>query len=165
MTTFSWQKQVLGLFSWLVLSFAVSLIGALASFQAQSFYGLLNQPSWAPPPWLFGPVWTLLYTMMAISAWLVWRNGGFANQARALTLYLAQLAFNAVWSWLFFAWQLGAMAFADIILLWLLILLTIVAFWKANRLAAVLLLPYLAWVSFAAALNYSLWQLNPAYLS
>jgi tryptophan-rich sensory protein len=164
MTSFSWQKQLLGFFFWLVLSFAVSFIGALASFQAQSFYGLLSQPSWAPPPWLFGPVWTLLYTMMATSAWLVWRNGGFAKQARPLTLYLAQLAFNAIWSWLFFAWQLGAWAFADIIVLWFLILLTILSFWRSSRVAGLLLIPYLGWVSFAAVLNYSLWQLNPQLL-
>ena len=165
MKTLSWQKQALGLLGWLVLSFAVSFIGALASFQAQSFYGQLIQPAWAPPPWLFGPVWTLLYAMMAVSAWLVWRSRGFERNRSALWLYLAQLVFNAIWSWLFFAWRLGAVAFADIILLWLLILLTILAFWKLNRLAGALLLPYLTWVSFAAALNLSLWQLNPELLS
>lgn len=165
MNTLSWKKQAAGLLGWLVLSFAVSFIGALASFQAQSFYGLLSQPAWAPPPWLFGPVWTLLYAMMAVSAWLVWRSGGFTKNRSALWLFLAQLAFNAVWSWLFFAWRLGAVAFADIILLWLLIVLTVLSFWKLSRLAAALLLPYLGWVTFAAALNFSLWQLNPQLLS
>ena len=164
MTDFSKQKQFLGLIAWLVLSFAASFIGAIASFQASSFYGMLSQPPWAPPPWLFGPVWSLLYAMMAVAAWLVWRNGGIQANRNALILFLIQLAFNALWSWLFFAWQLGAWAFADIILLWVLIFATLVSFWRVSKLAGALLIPYLLWVSFAAALNHALWQLNPQIL-
>ena len=162
--TMTKTKQFLGLIGWLVLSFAASAVGAFASIQAQSFYGQLVQPAWAPPPTVFGPVWTLLYTLMAIAAWLVWRVGGFRNHRLALSFFLVQLAFNALWSWLFFAWHRGALAFADIVLLWILIVATLLSFWRVRPLAGALLVPYLLWVSFAAALNYSLWQLNPQIL-
>ncbi|MGD9356188.1 MAG: tryptophan-rich sensory protein [Chromatiales bacterium] len=155
------RQQFTGLIGWFIVSFAV---GAIASIEARSFYAGLEQPDWAPPGWLFGPVWTLLFALMAIAAWLVWRNGGFRTNRIALSLFLTQLAFNALWSWLFFAWRLGGPAFADILLLWVLILATLVAFWRAERLAGILLLPYLLWVSFAAFLNYAVWQLNPALL-
>lgn len=164
MTHFSKLKQFIGLVGWLVLSFAASYVGAMASFQAKSFYGLLSQPAWAPPPWLFGPVWTALYAMMAVAAWLVWRRGGIRANRHSLALYLIQLAFNALWSWLFFAWQLGAWAFADIILLWVLIAATLVSFWRVSKPAGALLIPYLLWVTFAGALNLALWQLNPQIL-
>lgn len=158
------RQQFTGLIGWFILSFAVSAVGAIASIEARSFYAGLEQPDWAPPGWLFGPVWTLLFALMAIAAWLVWRNGGFRTNRIALSLFLTQLAFNALWSWLFFAWRLGGPAFADILLLWVLILATLVAFWRAERLAGILLIPYLLWVSFAAFLNYAVWQLNPALL-
>lgn len=158
------RQQFTGLIGWFIVSFAVSAVGAIASIEARSFYAGLEQPDWAPPGWLFGPVWTLLFALMAIAAWLVWRNGGFRTNRIALSLFLTQLAFNALWSWLFFAWRLGGPAFADILLLWVLILATLVAFWRAERLAGILLLPYLLWVSFAAFLNYAVWQLNPALL-
>jgi tryptophan-rich sensory protein len=158
------QKSILGLVGWIAVCFIASAAGAIASIEAQSFYGQLAQPSWAPPPWLFGPAWTILYTLMAIAAWLVWRSGGFRSNRVALTVFLVQLAVNGLWSWLFFAWQLGAVAFAEIILLWVLILSTVVLFWRVRPLAGALLVPYLAWVSFASALNYSLWQNNPQIL-
>lgn len=164
MSSLSKQKQLIGLAVWLSLSFAVSAIGAIASIQAKAFYGQLIQPGWAPPPTVFGPVWSLLFALMGIAAWLVWRSGGFSANRQALTLFLVQLFFNALWSWLFFAWQLGAFAFADILLLWLLIATTLVLFWRIRPLAGALLIPYLLWVSFAAALNYALWQLNPQIL-
>jgi len=161
MEPFSKAKQITGLVCWLVLSYATSAIGALGSMQAQSFYGQLNQPAWAPPAWLFGPAWTLLYTLMAIAAWLVWRQGGFRAQRRAMSLFLAQLILNALWSWIFFSWQLGGAAFAEIILLWLLIVATTVSFWRVKPVAGLLMTPYLLWVSFASALNLALWQMNP----
>jgi tryptophan-rich sensory protein len=163
-SSFSIPKQILGLASWLVVSFAASALGALASIQAKSFYGQLVQPSWAPPPEAFGPVWTVLFTLMGLAAWLIWRSGGFGSHRGALTLFLLQLAFNALWSWLFFAWNLGALALADIAVLWILILSTLVSFWRVRPLAGGLLVPYLLWVSFAGALNFSLWQLNPQVL-
>lgn len=164
MTTMSKQKQISGLIGWFILSFAASAVGAIASIQAKTFYGQLIQPSWAPPGSVFGPVWSLLYGLMAIAAWLVWRNGGFRNNRIALSLFLVQLVVNALWSWLFFAWHLGALAFVDILFLWVLIAATIVFFWRVRPLAGALLVPYLCWVSFATFLNYSVWQLNPAIL-
>jgi len=157
-------RLTLGLIGWLIVSFAASAIGALASIQAKSFYSQLAQPAWAPPPFLFGPVWTVLYALMAIAAWLVWRSGGLYTNRIALSFFLVQLALNALWSWLFFAWQRGALAFVDIVLLWVLIIVTLVSFWRVRPLAGALLIPYLLWVSFASALNYSLWQLNPQIL-
>jgi translocator protein len=165
MPSLSKQKQILGLAGWLVVSFAASAVGAVASIQAKSFYSQLVQPAWAPPPGIFGPVWTLLYTLMGIAAWLVWRCGGFGPNRQALTLFLLQLVFNALWSWLFFAWNLGVLALADIVVLWILIAATLVSFWRVRPVAGVLLMPYLLWVSFAAILNYSLWQLNPQVLN
>ena len=157
-------KQGLGLVVWRLVTFAAGAVGGLASIDATSFYAQLVQPAWAPPAWLFGPVWSALYVCMGISAWLVWRRHGFAAARTALQLYAAQLVFNALWSWLFFAWHLGAMALADIAVLWLLIAATFVMFRRLHRIAALLLLPYLAWVSFAAVLNYTVWRLNPALL-
>jgi benzodiazapine receptor len=165
MPSLSKQKQILGLVGWLVVSFAASAVGAVASIKAKSFYSQLIQPNWAPPSGIFGPVWTVLYTLMGIAAWLVWRSGGFRPNRQALTLFLLQLAFNALWSWLFFAWYLGALALADIVMLWILIVATIVSFWRVRPFAGGLLIPYLLWVSFASVLNYSLWQLNPQLLS
>ena len=161
---FSAAKQALGLAGWLLASFVVGGIGSVASINAAGFYGQLTQPSWAPPAWLFGPVWSVLFVLMAVSAWLVWRKHGFRGADAALKLYAAQLVANALWTWLFFAWQQGALALVEIAMLWLLILATILAFWRLHRLAALLLLPYIAWVSFAAALNFALWRLNPAVL-
>ena len=158
------QREAIGLVGWVALCFMVAAIGAVASVQAKTFYGQLVQPAWAPPPYLFGPVWSVLYLLMAVAAWLVWRQGGFAAQRMPLTLFVFQLAPNALWSWLFFAWQMGGVAFADILLLCLLIVVTIWQFARVSPLAAGLLAPYLAWVSFASALNLSLWQLNPQVL-
>ena len=159
------KNQALGLVGWLLITFIAGGVGAIASVNAQAFYGQLTQPAWAPPAWLFGPVWSVLYIMMGVAAWLVWRGHGFQNASRALTLFLVQLAANSLWTWLFFAWHQGAMAMAEIVVLWLLIVSTIVSFWSLQRMAALLLLPYLAWVSFATALTWAMWQLNPATLS
>jgi tryptophan-rich sensory protein len=160
----STQKQLVGLAGWLFVSFIAAAIGGAASVRAGSFYTQLVRPDWAPSSSVFGPVWTVLYVMMGVAAWLVWRTGGFRVARSALTLFMVQLAFNALWSWLFFGWRLGGLAFADILLMWLLILATIVAFWRVKPLAGALLVPYLVWVTFAAALNYSVWQLNPQLL-
>lgn len=158
------QNQILGLVGWLVVSFVAAAIGAAASIEAGPFYTQLVRPDWAPPPSIFGPVWSVLYALMGIAAWQVWRVGGFRASKSALTLFLVQLALNALWSWLFFGWHRGALAFIDILVLWALIVVTVISFWRVKRLAGALLIPYLLWVSFAVALNYSVWQLNPQAL-
>lgn len=101
---------------------------------------------------------------MGVSAWLVWRNGGFSGARAALVLFVAQLAVNALWTWLFFVWREGGLAFADVLLLWCLIVGNLIAFWRIRVLAAVLLVPYLAWVTFASALTFAVWRLNPGLL-
>lgn len=157
-------RSLAALAGFLALSFVTGATGAIASRDAQAFYAQLTQPSWAPPPWLFGPVWTVLYVLMAVGAWLVWRQRGWAGARGALTLFLAQLAFNALWTWLFFAWRMGAVAFAEILVMWVLIAATLAGFWRIRPAAGALLVPYLAWVTFAAALNFTLWRANPAVL-
>lgn len=148
---------------WVLAGFIVACVavGGLGGFAtAQSvveWYPTLNKPSWTPPSWLFGPVWTLLYLMMAVAAWLVWRAG---NSKGALILFWAQLALNLAWSFLFFGARSPTLGLIDIILLWIAIAATIFAFALHNRVAAFLLVPYLAWVSFATALNSAIYLLN-----
>jgi len=164
MARHSFKRQSLGLVGWIAATFAAGSVGALASARAATFYGQLFRPSWAPPAWLFGPVWSVLYLCMAVAAWLVWRERGFKGGRLALSLFVIQLVANALWTWLFFGLHAGALSLAEILVLWLLIAATIFKFWPVRRLAALLLLPYLAWVSFAAALTLSLWRLNPGVL-
>lgn len=164
MSQLSKQQQMLGLVVWLAVCFVAAGIGGAASIDAGPFYAQLVRPGWAPPSWVFGPVWSILYALMAIAAWLVWRIGGFRAASMALALFLVQLLFNTLWSWLFFGWQLGALAFVCVLALWALILATLIFFWRIKPLPGALLIPYLLWVSFAAALNFSVWQLNPQIL-
>jgi tryptophan-rich sensory protein len=146
----------------LALTFAAAALGAIASINAAAFYAHLARPAWAPPGWLFGPVWTALYLLMALSLWRVWRVR--PAKSRPVRLFLAQLAVNAVWSWLFFRLHMGALSFAWIVLLVTLLGVTVTAFWQVSSVAGVLLLPYLAWVLFACALAWALWRANPAAL-
>ena len=164
MTSSTMPREIIGWIGWFLLAYVVAAVGSIASIEAKDFYALLVQPAWSPPPWLFGPVWTVLYALMAISAALVWRSGGFSERPLELGVFLLQLALNGLWSWLFFAWNLGAVAFAEVMLLWFTIVATLVLFWRVRPLAGALLVPYLLWVTFAAALNLSLWQMNPGVL-
>lgn len=152
-------KSILVLLGSVLFCLGAGAVGAL--FPPGGWYASLQKPSWTPPNWLFGPVWTLLYLLMAVSAWLVWREGGLPRQARPLAFFLAQLAANAVWSWFCFGLHRLGLAFLDLALLWVWLAITIFLFWKVRKTAAVLLLPYLLWVSFAGALNLALWRLNP----
>lgn len=154
-----------GLLLWLAVCFLAAAIGASASLQAGTFYAELVRPGWAPPAALFGPVWTLLYAIMAFAAWLVWRRRDSRPAQMAIVFFVLQLVLNALWSWLFFGWRLGALSFLDIVLLWALLVTTLVLFWRVSRLAGWLLVPYLAWVTFAAVLNLRIWQLNPSLLA
>ena len=151
-------RLILGLAGWLMLCFSAAALGGF--FGPGEWYAQLRKPAWNPPSWLFGPVWTALYTMMAIAAWQVWRRGGFVAQRMPLGRFLLQLLFNALWSPLFFGLHNPAFAFAEIVVLWLAIISTLLAFWKVQRSAGLLLVPYLAWVTFAAVLNFTLWRLN-----
>jgi len=155
----------MGFAGWLALCMATGAIGALASRHAEAFYAELSRPEWFPPGWVFGPVWSLLYLTMAVAAWFVWRvQRADAARTLALRLFVVQLAVNALWSWLFFAWHLGGAAFAELVVLWLLIAGTIAAFWRIQPVAGMLLIPYLLWVTFAGALNWTVWQANPGFL-
>ncbi len=149
----------IALAGWWVLCFGAASLGAF--FTPGEWYATIKKPSWNPPGWIFGPVWSALYTMMAVASWLVWKRGRFAAQRRPLVLFLAQLVLNAAWTPLFFGLHWPNIAFAEITLLWLAIAATLASFRPVSRTAAWLLAPYLAWVSFAAALNFALWRLNP----
>lgn len=158
------RSPVLGLIGWMILVFIAAGLGGLASAQAGSFYVTLDQPPWAPPSWLFGPVWSLLYLMMGFAAWFIWKAHGFRGAPWALGLFLVQLALNALWTWLFFAWHLGMWSVVEIAALWLLILCTLIAFWRRRPLAGILLVPYIVWVTFASVLAYAMWARNPTIL-
>ncbi len=142
----------------------MAAVGAVGSANAPGVYAAFNLPQWAPPPGLFGPVWSLLYTMMAVSAWLIWRQHGIAAAQGWWLLFLAQLVTNALWSWFFFTWLSGLFAFVNILTLLLLLGATIFVGWRYNKVASMLLVPYLFWVTFAAGLNLTVWQLNPQML-
>ena len=152
------RLNVLPLAGWLVLCFAAASLGAL--FMPGEWYAALRKPPWNPPAWIFGPVWSALYMMMAIAAWLVWKQGGFTTQRGPLSLFFLQLVLNAAWTPLFFGLHWPGVAFGEITCLWLAIAATLAAFRRVSRLASWLLAPYLAWVSFAALLNFTLWRLN-----
>ena len=149
----------------LLLVSAVAGLGALGALDAREFYARLVKPVWAPPAAAFGPIWTTLYLFMGIAAWIVWRaRGDIAHAADAFLLYGSQLLLNALWSWIFFRWHLGALALIEVCLLWLLVLATLVHFWRIRRSAGLLLLPYLLWTSVATALTAATWHLNPSIL-
>jgi len=148
-----WKSLVL----WLLLSFLVAAISSM--FMPDAWYAALQKPEFNPPNWVFAPVWTLLYILMAISVWRVQRKQ--QRFSFEIALWLVQLALNGLWSWLFFGLHRPDLALIDIALLIVVLLTTVLAFARIDRNAAWLLLPYLAWVSFASMLNLSLWQLNP----
>lgn len=136
---------------------------ALVAFAAGQYmpgpwYAGLAKPSWTPPNWLFGPVWSLLYVMIAVAGWLVWQDDG---PVAARWLWPVQLALNGIWSPVMFGWHNIGLALAIIVLLWLVIAAFIATSWRTARAAALLLLPYLAWVGYATALNFAVWRLNP----
>lgn len=161
------MRSILSLLFFLLACFGVAAFGA--QFTPGEWYAALEKPPWNPPAWIFGPVWTVLYVMMAVAGWLVWRSpeppggarGGWsAGRRAAFGAFAVQLALNGAWSWLFFGLHRPALAFAEIVALWLAILLTTILFWRVRAAAGALLLPYLAWVGFAAALNLELWRLS-----
>ena len=152
------------LLGWIGITALAAAIGGAAAANSREFYAALQRPAWAPPGSVFGPVWSVLYLLMAIAAWMVWRARRFIGARVALVVYLVQLVLNALWTWLFFAWHQGALAFVGVVLLWVAVALTLNMFWRVRRLAGALLVPYLAWVSFATALTYAVWRGNPGML-
>lgn len=149
------------LLGFIAVTAIAAVIGSTATFRSVgSWYPTLAKPSWTPPSALFGPVWTVLYFAMAIAAWRVWRIQMDGVAPTVLRSYLAQLALNALWSVLFFGLRRPDLALFDIVALWVLIVVILVRFWPADRLAGLLWAPYVAWVSFATALNASVWYLN-----
>lgn len=139
----------------IAVAFSAAAIGGLTT--DTSIYAWMPRPSWAPPGWVFAPVWALLYLLMAVAAFLVWRARG--GWSRALALYGVQLALNAAWTPIFFGLREPWIAFAEIVLLWLAVAATIIAFARVQKSAALLMAPYLAWMTFAAALNLRIAQL------
>lgn len=131
-----------------------------ARYRPGRWYERLDKPSWTPPDWIFGPVWAVLYVMIAVAGFLVWKQADTAPVVLPLAAFALQLALNALWSYLFFGVRRPDYAFVDILLLWLAVLAAILLFFPVDAIAGWLLVPYLLWVSFAAALNYSVWQLN-----
>ncbi|MBP6633127.1 MAG: tryptophan-rich sensory protein [Kofleriaceae bacterium] len=157
-TPTSRRPALVSLAACLGVTFLAPLAGAWTPPSA--WYAGLAKPSFTPPGWLFGPAWTVLYVLMAVGAWMVWRQAGPGRRARPLALYGVQLALNAAWTPVVFgAHQLG-WGLVTIVAMWLAIALTIRAFWQVRPLAGALLLPYLAWVTFATTLNAALWRLN-----
>ena len=156
MTALSTADSAIGLVGWLVLCFGAAAVGA--RFKPGAWYAGLRKPAWNPPNWLFAPVWTVLYALMAVGAWLVWRETGLSREAG---LFVLQLALNAAWTWLFFGLKRPALALAEMVVLWLAIAATLVAFWNVRPLAGWLLVPYLLWVTFATGLTVAVWRLNP----
>jgi translocator protein len=154
-------RQVIGLVVSVALCLGCAGIGSLLTLPSIStWYTTIRKPTWNPPNWLFGPVWTLLYLSMAVAAWLVWRQSETHSVGFALTLFAIQLALNLAWSAIFFHYhQIGA-AVVDVVVLWIFILATTLAFSKIALAASWLMVPYLAWVTFASILNATVWRLN-----
>lgn len=155
-------KQLPALLFFILISQGAGLLGSLFTVRnIDTWYKGLNKPVFSPPNWIFGPVWTLLYLMMGISAFLIWQNGWKRKEVKsALLVFMIQLVLNALWSIIFFGNRAPLAGFVEILFLWTAILVTIILFWKISKTAGILLLPYIAWVSFAAVLNFSLWRLN-----
>ena len=145
----------------MAVCFAVAgLGGAATSPEIPNWYQKLAKPSWTPPRWLFGPVWTVLYALMAVAAWLVWKRAGWQGSNGALTMFAIQLALNLAWSFIFFKYHLTGWAFAEIVLLWTAIAVTMAKFATVSMVAALLFVPYLVWVTYASALNFAVWRMN-----
>ena len=152
------SKDLVGLAFWVVLTFSVA---ALASqFEPDEWYTNIAKPTWTPPGWLFGPVWGILYLSMSVSTWLVWLQRHKTAVSRSLIFYFAQLAINGIWSWLFFGRQWIGLALIDLIVLVILVAITVVMFLRVRKTAGLMLLPYLLWISFSAALNFQIWRMN-----
>ena len=152
------MHSLLMLVAFVVASYAAAATGVI--FRPGDWYKQLDKPRWRPPDWLFAPVWTVLYASIALSGWFVWREAGTASAALPLGVYAVQLLLNAAWTPIFFGLHRPGLALIEIAMLWATILATIITFQPVSAPAALLLVPYLVWVSFASALNFSIWRRN-----
>ncbi|MDZ7859431.1 MAG: TspO/MBR family protein [Candidatus Krumholzibacteriota bacterium] len=148
----------MGFVLWVLASLSAGWVGS--RFMPGEWYASLVKPSWNPPGAVFAPVWTVLYILMGVAAWLVWKKEGFSRAKAALVLFISQLVLNAIWSYLFFGAQQPMWAFFEIVLLWIFIVMTMVSFWRVRPAAGALFIPYVCWVGFALILNLQLWRLN-----
>ena len=148
--------SIVALVSFVVAVVLIASTGAI--FKPGAWYEGLAKPSWTPPDWAFPVVWSVLYIFIAGAGWLVWREAGWSL---ALGVWTLQLLLNGAWSWLFFGLRRMDLAFVDVALLWLCIAAFIMLAWPMSTIAALLFLPYLVWVSVAAALNLTVWRMNP----
>lgn len=157
-----WVRSPLKLLAAIVICNLAGIIGSLVTTTGEgSWYAAIEKPHFNPPGFVFGPVWTTLYILMGISLYLIWMEGTGRREVRlALIFFSTQLVLNALWTFLFFGLQSPFLGLVEIIILWLFIVATIVAFYRINKTAAFLMVPYLAWVTFAAFLTYSIWILN-----
>jgi benzodiazapine receptor len=154
-------RDVVGLALSIAVCFGSAALGSLLTQPSLgNWYAQLGKPAWTPPNWVFGPVWSALYLSMALAAWLIWRNAGISGARLPLTLFGFQLGLNVLWSAVFFGMRLPGIACLEIVALWLAITATTAVFWRRNRTAAMLMVPYLAWVTFAGVLNAAIWSLN-----
>ncbi len=156
------MKKTIGMFVSALICLFVGMIGSIFTLPSiATWYAMLKKPFFVPPNWLFGPVWTLLYILMGISAYLVWEKGLMKKEVRlGLYFFAAQLVLNLLWSVIFFGFHVPLIAFAEIVLLWASIAMTILIFWEVSVIAAYLMAPYILWVTFAAALNFSIMLIN-----
>ena len=155
------MRSTLTFLAFLAASFAAAAIGGIATGSGvRDWYPTLAKPSWTPPSWLFGPVWTALYACIAVAGFLVWKKAGFRGATGTMLLFALQLILNAAWSWVFFGLRQPGWAFAEILVLWASILATTIALFRISGTAGALFVPYLLWVTFAAVLNGAIWRLN-----
>lgn len=155
------RHKIAGITLSILIAQAAGIIGSLfTASSVQTWYATLTLPTWNPPSFIFGPVWITLYTLMGIAAYLVWKKKKATLRKQALSFYAAQLALNALWSIIFFGMKNPGLAFFELCVLLAAIYITTYLFWKSNKWAGILMLPYVAWASFAAFLNFTIWQLN-----
>lgn len=155
------DQNILSLIIFILICLFAEVVGSYLTFTSvKDWYPTVAKPSWTPPSWLFGPVWTTLYILMGISAWMVWKEGGFQQNPFALGIFFIQLAINVLWSGFFFGLQGIGLALINIVILWVLIIAMVITFWQTKQMAGVLNIPYWLWVSYATALNFQIWRMN-----
>jgi len=152
------MKKGIWLLSWILICSLAGIFGA--QFEPGTWYELLEKPSWTPPSAVFPIVWPILYIMMGVAAWLMWRMKEVSLTGPEFRWFFVQLILNALWSWIFFGMHLIATGLAEILLLWVAVAFSVMLFWRRNKIAGALLIPYWLWISYASALNFAIWQLN-----